>query len=122
MDAKTIETLLTRIFAAALDLEIDKTIFRGFLPDPVNDALGVIVESFANGNEVTAVFRYENYDVTGLYSATGGQYYIARCAEKSTKSFSGFEGDSFRKEFAEFYELLKHVHHTQYLLQPKSVP
>lgn len=64
------------------------------------------VRAFAHGNEVTAVFRYENYDVTGLYSATGGQYYIARCAEKSTKSFSGFEGDSFRKEFAEFYELL----------------
>ena len=67
MDAKTIETLLTRIFAAALDLEIDKTIFRGFLPDPVNDALGVIVESFANGNEAAGC-REISFQLLGRFT------------------------------------------------------
>lgn len=57
MNAKTIETLLTQIFAAALTLEIDKTIFRGFLPDKVNNALGVIVEAFDNGNEPAGSVR-----------------------------------------------------------------
>ena len=50
MNAHTMEMVLTRIFATALELEIDVSIFRGVLPDGVRNGVGVIVEAFANGN------------------------------------------------------------------------
>lgn len=50
MAAKDIELEITQIFASALTLEIDSTIFRGFVPARKTDALGVIVGGAASGN------------------------------------------------------------------------
>lgn len=45
-----IEKELTAFFGTALDLTLDQTIFRGFLPGQVINALGVIAESCDTGN------------------------------------------------------------------------
>lgn len=45
-----IEKELTAFFGTVLDLTLDQTIFRGFLPGQVVDALGVIAESCDTGN------------------------------------------------------------------------
>ena len=45
-----IERELTEIFAELLDLEIDSTIFRGFVPDAKVNALGVILNGTDSGN------------------------------------------------------------------------
>lgn len=45
-----IEKELTAFFGTVLDLTLDQTIFRGFLPEQVVDALGVIAESCDTGN------------------------------------------------------------------------
>ena len=50
MTAQETEQTLTWIFASAFSLAIDINIFRGFLPDHAVNALGVIVDGFANGN------------------------------------------------------------------------
>ena len=51
MNAVELERLLRERVAAALDLEPDKTIFRGVVPAEVCDALGVILAGFASGNK-----------------------------------------------------------------------
>ena len=50
MTAQETEQTLTWIFASAFSLAVDVNIFRGFLPDHAVNALGVIVDGFANGN------------------------------------------------------------------------
>lgn len=50
MTAQETEQTLTWIFASAFSLAVDVNIFRGFLPDHAINALGVIVDGFANGN------------------------------------------------------------------------
>lgn len=44
------ERKLTRLFADALELQTDRTIFRGLAPERQTDVLGVIVDSAGSGN------------------------------------------------------------------------
>lgn len=80
---------------------IASTIF-GFYPDSV--------KAFVNGGNITVVFRYKDYDVTGLFTDGNYIYYAMRASEKSVKG-SEFpitgESPCFRIEFDEFYDLLK---------------
>lgn len=45
-----IERELTEIFAGLLELTVDSTIFRGFVPDAKVNALGVILNGTDSGN------------------------------------------------------------------------
>ena len=71
------------------------------------------VKAYVNGPVATVVFRYENYDVTGVYTDDGiDGYYCVRLAENGVKCSRYFTDDygsgmdSFEKEFDEFYQLL----------------
>lgn len=79
---------------------ITSTVF-GFYPESV--------KAFVNGGKVTVVFRYKDYDVTGLFTDGSYLYYALRSAEKNDKG-SAFpiteESDCFKAEFKEFYSLL----------------
>lgn len=68
------------------------------------------VRAFKNGNNVTVIFRYDEYDVTGLYTNDCFScYYAMRSAEtKVCGNEFTVNGDSpcFSIEFEEFYALL----------------
>ena len=60
-----------------------------------------------NGKQIHVLFRYENYDCTGLYSDGNYLYYAARMAEKSASAFTiPTTKDWYYREFSEFYGLL----------------
>jgi predicted dehydrogenase len=60
-----------------------------------------------NGKQVHVLFRYDNYDCTGLYSDGNYLYYAARMAEKSASAFTiPTTKDWYYREFSEFYGLL----------------
>lgn len=66
------------------------------------------VKAYQNGGNLTVVFRYENYDVTGFYTDLDfGCYYAMRVSEHAVNGAS-FPIDSkcFQAEFDEFYTLL----------------
>lgn len=67
------------------------------------------VKAFENGGKITVVFRYEGYDVIGLFVDGNYVYYAMRVSEKSNdgKTFpvTG-ESECFKIEFDEFYSLL----------------
>lgn len=68
------------------------------------------VKAFMNGKKLTVVFRYENYDVTGLFvDESYNSYYAMRVVENEVKGASfPVTGSSpcFREEFDEFYDVL----------------
>ena len=68
------------------------------------------VRTFVNGEKITVVFRYEDYDVTGLFTDNNYScYYAMRTSETHVKGAEfPITGDSpcFRLEFDEFYSLL----------------
>lgn len=68
------------------------------------------VKSFLNGKKLTVVFRYENYDVTGLYmDEVFTCYYAMRAVENDMKG-SKFpvlvSSPCFKAEFDEFYRIM----------------
>lgn len=68
------------------------------------------VKSYKNGRKLTVVFRYEQYDVTGLFvDDSFSSYYALRAVENEVKG-SSFTVDGsnpcFKEEFEEFYEVL----------------
>lgn len=65
MNAVELERLLRGRLAEALKLEPDKTIFRGFVPAEICDALGVILEGFASGN--TPGMRHRSVQILGRF-------------------------------------------------------
>ena len=68
------------------------------------------VKAFRNGGNITVVFRYPNFEVTGLYVDMNFTCYSAlRVSERHVHhSEYPITGDSecFKMEFDEFYELL----------------
>ena len=79
---------------------IMSTIF-GYYPESV--------KAYKNAEKITVVFRYKNYDVTGLYVDKNNLYYAMRIAE------NGVHGEElpinelnpcFKMEFNSFYGLL----------------
>lgn len=68
------------------------------------------VKAFLNEKKLTVVFRYENYDVTGLFADENYScYYAMRVSEHHVNGNEfPIKGDSpcFKIEFDEFYELL----------------
>lgn len=67
------------------------------------------VKAYKNGIKTTVIFRYESYDVTGLFVENNYFYYAERQAEKSFKSgriSSGAGNDWIYAEFKDYYGLL----------------
>ncbi len=61
-----------------------------------------------NGKDITVTFRYDNFDITGLFVNDNYKfYYVMRMAENSVKQDSFIIGtDCFVKEFDAFYDIL----------------
>lgn len=68
------------------------------------------VKAYLNGNNLTVIFRYKDYDVTGLYTNENYScYYAMRVSEKHVRGNEfpiTAESPCFRIEFDEFYQLL----------------
>lgn len=67
------------------------------------------VKTFRNGKQITAVFRYDSYDIVGLFTDGNYKYFAMRAAEETVKAENfAVLGTSpcFYAEFDEFYELL----------------
>lgn len=69
------------------------------------------VKAFKNEEKLTVVFRYADYDVTGLYTDKNFSCYYAMRVSEHHVNGSEFpitgESDCFKVEFDEFYSLLK---------------
>ena len=69
------------------------------------------VKVFQSENKYTAIFRYKDYDVTGLFVEGGyGCYYCARVTAKSTKGLPCILDSAnplFRREWERFCALLR---------------
>ena len=79
---------------------IMSTVF-GFYPERV--------KAYKNAEKITVVFRYRDYDVTGLYVDKNNFYYAMRIAENGVhgeKLPINGSNPCFRVEFAGFYGLL----------------
>ena len=67
----------------------------------------VSVSAFQNGNVVTGIVRYDNYDVNVVFVDGNYEYHVGIDCEKGIK-LSNFELDGcFEQEFESFYKLLK---------------
>ena len=61
-----------------------------------------------NGNQIHTLFRYENFDCVGLYTDNSYVYFASRMAQKDAKGLVlDVNNECFRREFEEFYNLLK---------------
>ncbi|MBO7214144.1 MAG: Gfo/Idh/MocA family oxidoreductase [Clostridia bacterium] len=70
------------------------------------------VKAFVNGNEITVIVRYDNFDITALFhEGNPATYHAMRVAEKSIKLYEvpviSEDMYCFKKEFDEFYRILK---------------
>ena len=68
------------------------------------------VMAYRNGIKTTVVFRYDDYDVTGLFVENNYLYYAERQAEKNFKSgkiSSEAGNDWIYAEFKDYYNLLE---------------
>lgn len=62
-----------------------------------------------NGEKTSVIFRYDDYDVFGLFVEMEFSYFVSRCSQTEVKAKSVPEVDwtpCFRVEFEEFYQLL----------------
>ncbi len=67
----------------------------------------ISVEAKKKGDQISVLFRYPDYDCTGLFCDRNYIYYAARMAEKATKSFDiPTTTDWYYREFKEFHEIL----------------
>ena len=65
--------------------------------------------STKNGIKTTVIFRYEDYDVTGLFVENNYVYHITRHAEKSVRAekiAAGPGNDWIYAEFKDYYDIL----------------
>lgn len=67
------------------------------------------VKAFVNGDNINVVFRYENYDVNGLFAEGGfGCYFASRAAMDGSKGGKiTINSDIFMAEWEAFYKLLQ---------------
>ena len=65
------------------------------------------VKAFVNGDVISVVFRYEEYDILGVFTQGNYNYHIVRYAEETTQiEKCDISRPCFLAEFDEFYELL----------------
>lgn len=67
-------------------------------------------KEFVNGDNLTILFRYDNYDIVGVAEELGYAYYISRSSVNHVKGFEmpiAYENPCFFKEFDEFIDLVK---------------
>ena len=65
------------------------------------------VKAFSAGREKTVVFRYEKYDVTGIFTDHSFKYFAARFSEEGSQGGVIVGSDNwFTREFAEFDEIM----------------
>ena len=67
------------------------------------------VKTSANGKQITVIFKYESYDVVGLFTDGNYKYYAMRASEEEVKGANFYVVGSspcFYDEFDEFYETL----------------
>jgi predicted dehydrogenase len=64
------------------------------------------VIAYNAGVTKTVVFRYDGFDVTGLFSETSWIYYAVRHTEKAIQGGEVMLDKAFDREFDEFYKLL----------------
>jgi hypothetical protein len=64
------------------------------------------VQAFQKGGIITLVFRYEEYDIVGLYTEGYYSYYAERSSEEGVHGENFPLDTCFAKEFDEFYALL----------------
>ena len=65
------------------------------------------VSACKNGTNISVVFHYEAYDVSGLYTDGSYKYFAARMSQGGSSSrVITSTKDWFYKEFSEFYEIL----------------
>ena len=66
------------------------------------------VKAYRAHNTLNVVFRYESYDVIGLYTEFSNHYFISVATEQGTLASDASIGtDCFTREFDEFCELLQ---------------
>lgn len=68
------------------------------------------VKAFKNQEKLTVVFRYQDFDVTGLYVENFNCYYAMRVSKTQLRGQQfpvAGDSDCFKQEFDEFYSLLK---------------
>lgn len=65
------------------------------------------VRAFVKGDNISVVFRYEEYDVLGVFTSGNYNYHIVRCSQDDTKAMKcNISRPCFLAEFDEFYEIL----------------
>jgi hypothetical protein len=64
------------------------------------------VKAYKNGQKKTVVFRYDDYDVTGLFTDGMWEYHAIRYAEKDSQGGNVDLANAFDREFDEFYKLV----------------
>ncbi len=67
-------------------------------------------KEFVNGDNLTIIFRYDNYDIVGVAEELGYSYYISRSSVNHVKGYEmviGYDNPCFFKEFEEFIDLVK---------------
>ena len=67
------------------------------------------VMAYKNGIKTTVIFRYEDYDITGLFVENNYYYFAERQTEKGSKGmklYSREGNDWIWSEFSEYYKLL----------------
>ena len=65
------------------------------------------VRACQNGTQITITVRYEDFDVTGLYSNISGVYYSTVSFKESVEGGTIIEDGEAANEFIEYYALLK---------------
>ena len=64
------------------------------------------VKAYQNGGNITVVFRYEDYDIIGLYTEGHYSYYAERSSEDGVHGENYPLVTCFQSEFDEYYSLL----------------
>ena len=65
------------------------------------------VKAFVNGDNISVIFRYDDYDILGVFTSGNYNYHIVRIAEETTDlQKCDISRPCFLAEFDEFYEIL----------------
>lgn len=78
------------------------------------------LKAFSVNDQKTVVFRYENYDIVGIFTEHSFKYYIARFSEGGSEGGALGSGRVwFQREFAEFDELMnggeQHISYDEFI-------
>ena len=111
VDGKT----LGGAFRAPLHTESPYGGFHFYAPHLIESVMVIFgkdvksVRAFRTGIQTTVIFRYPNFDVTGLFVENNYVYYATRHSEKGVKAgkiASGAGNDWIYNEFNDYYKLL----------------